>query len=102
MALKLIGTSQSSTGHTLDASTSPWVTWNTPTVPWIKKETDNFGVTLPPGQYRVEPLGGIVRYWTTDNSTSIDITSPAVVGGGTLRAYSSRTPAQNVIITRLS
>lgn len=102
MALKLIGTSQNSTNQTLDAATSPWATWSIPTVPWIKKESDSSGITLHPGQYRVEPLGGMVRYWSVDNSIATDITSPAVVGGGTLRAYSSKNPAQNVIITRLA
>lgn len=101
MALKLVGTSQNSTSHELDPSTSPWVTWSLPAVPWIAREK-NIGVILTPGKYRVEPLGGIVRYWSADGSTSTDITGPTVVGEGTLRAYSDRQPATHVIITRLA
>lgn len=101
MALKLVGTSQNSTSHELDPSTSPWVTWSLPAVPWIAREKD-IGVILTPGKYRVEPIGGIVRYWSADGSTSTDITGPAVLGEGTLRAYSDRGPATHVVITRLA
>ncbi|MHB2251380.1 hypothetical protein [Corynebacterium aurimucosum] len=101
MALKLVGTSQNSTSHELDPSTSPWVTWSLPAVPWIEKGK-GIGIILSSGKYRVEPLGGIVRYWSADGSTSTDITGPAVIGEGTLRAYSNRNPATHVVITRLA
>ena len=106
MALKLVGTSQNSTSHELDPSTAPWATWGLPAVPWIERE--NFGrqtgtgIILTPGKYRVEPIGGVVRYWSADGSTSTDITGPAVVSEGTLRAYSGKQPATHVIITRLA
>lgn len=102
MALKLVGTSRNTTYHALDASTSPWVTWSPPTVPWLTEVNGAIGITLTPGVYRVEPIGGKVRWWSSDRNDARDITETAILTTGLLRAYSDREPAQHVVITRLA
>lgn len=102
MALKLIGTPSSATYHTLDASTSPWATWSNPTVAWVSKADGGLGVALQSGTYRVEPIGGQVRWWPDDGSEAADITATTVLKAGLLRAYSTKTPATHLIITRLT
>lgn len=85
-------------------NTQAWSGWRQPAAPWLRAEISNtvmIGVLLPPGRYRVEPIGGQVRHWP-DTGEVDNYTTPFFTEGGTLRAYSDRNPATHLFITRLA
>lgn len=81
-----------------------WSGWRKPEAPWLGTEMSStvmIGVLLPPGRYRVEPIGGQVRYWPKTGDANTYAT-PFYAEGGTLRAYADRDPATHLFITRLA
>lgn len=85
-------------------NTLAWSGWKQPAAMWLNVDTTSgviIGVLLPPGRYRVEPIGGQVRHWTAAGEAT-NYTTPFFTEGGTLRAYSDRKPATHLFITRLA
>lgn len=101
MALAKIGTSRDTLCARSTANPdSPWVTWTLPPTHWVE-QPDLGTITLPPGRYRVEPVGGTARHWP-DTGDAQDYTGVFYAEDGQLRAYASRNPATEVFITRLA
>lgn len=101
MALRKIGTSRDTLrARSTTNPDSPWVTWILPPTHWAG-QTDPGTITLPPGRYRVEPIGGGLRHWP-DSSDAQNYTGVFYAEGGQIRAYASLDPAAEVFITRLA
>ena len=106
MALTKIGSGRDTTVVERSAQENmlAWVGWRKPAAPWLNTDTSSgviIGVLLPPGRYRVEPIGGQVRHWP-DTDEADNYATPFFTEGGTLRAYSGRNPATHLFITRLA
>ena len=106
MALTKIGSGRDTTvvERIVQENAFAWSGWKRPAAPWLNTDAQSgviIGVLLPPGRYRVEPIGGQVRHWP--NTGEVDnYTTPFFTEGGTLRAYSDRNPATHLFITRLA